>query len=72
MVKSEKTFKIQLEPMEKRRSHQFACYLGSRRMIQLWIPDDLVVMKELPAVRKYMLQKFVLCGRIFVLLPWSI
>ena len=65
LVKSEKTFKIQLEPIEKRRSHRFARYLSSRRMIQLRIPDELV-MKELPAVRKYLSQKFVLCGRIFV------
>jgi RNA dependent RNA polymerase len=65
LVKSEKTYKIHLEPMEKRRSHRFARYLGSRRMIQLRIPDELV-MKELLAVRAYLSQKFILCGRTFV------
>jgi hypothetical protein len=65
LVKSEKTFKILLEPMEKRRSHRFARYLSSRRMIQLRVPDELV-MKELPDVRAYLSQKFVLCGRIYV------
>lgn len=65
LVNYQKTFKIQLEPMEKRRSHRFARYLGSRRMIQLRIPDELVL-KELPDVRAYLSSKFVLCGRIFV------
>ena len=65
LVESGKTFKIRLEPMEKRRSHRFARYLGSRRIIQLRIPDELV-MKQLPALQSYLSQKFVLCGRIYV------
>lgn len=36
-------YQIQLEPMEKRRSYRFARYLGSRRMLQLKIPDDWVM-----------------------------
>ena len=51
--------------MEKRRSHRLARYLGSRRIIQLRIPDELV-MKQLSEVQSYLSQKFVLCGRIYV------
>jgi hypothetical protein len=65
LVKSNGSYMIHLEPLEKRRSHRFARYLGSRRMIQLRIPDELV-MKELPGVRAYLSHKFVLCGRVFV------
>jgi RNA dependent RNA polymerase len=65
LVKSDKNFMVQLEPMEKRRSHRFARYLGSRRMIQLRVPDELV-MKELSAVQAFVSQKFILCGRTFV------
>jgi hypothetical protein len=65
LEKSNNLYVIHLEPMEKRRSHRFARYLGSRRMIQLRIPDDLVN-KELRNVTDYLSQKFVLCGRVFV------
>ncbi|TFK18698.1 hypothetical protein FA15DRAFT_649270 [Coprinopsis marcescibilis] len=58
-------YKILLEPMEKRRSHRFARYLGSRRILQVRINDDLV-MKEKADVVAFLSRKFVLFGRMFV------
>ncbi|KAF8633592.1 hypothetical protein AX15_001385 [Amanita polypyramis BW_CC] len=54
---------IKLEPMEMRRSHRFARYCGSRRILQVRIPDDIGDSED---VRKYLCQRFVLCGRVFV------
>ncbi|TFK66180.1 hypothetical protein BDN72DRAFT_900047 [Pluteus cervinus] len=65
VVKNGKTYKIQLQCMEKRRSHRFARYLGSRRIIQLRVPDDLVN-QENKAIRSWLQRKFVLCGRVYV------
>ncbi|KAF5385050.1 hypothetical protein D9615_001000 [Tricholomella constricta] len=59
------TYKIHLEPMEKRRSYRLARFIGSRRVLQLRIPDELVK-KEVKQVKDYLLQKFILCGRVFV------
>lgn len=54
---------IKLEGMEIRRSHRFARYCGSRRILQIRIPDDIGDTED---VREYLCSKFVLCGRIFV------
>ncbi|KAF9447542.1 hypothetical protein P691DRAFT_731304 [Macrolepiota fuliginosa MF-IS2] len=58
-------YRVQLEPMEKRRSHRFARYCGSRRILQLRIPKDLIL-KESLQLKTFLQGKFILCGRIFV------
>ncbi|KAH9486232.1 RNA-dependent RNA polymerase 1 [Psilocybe cubensis] len=58
-------YKIILEPMEKRRSHRFARFYGSRRFLQLRIPEQ-TLQKESHQVVKFLTRSFVLCGRIFV------
>ncbi|TFK66173.1 hypothetical protein BDN72DRAFT_158598 [Pluteus cervinus] len=65
VVKDGKGYSIQLQCMEKRRSHRFARYLGSRRILQLRVPDDLVN-RENKVVRLWLQRKFILCGRVFV------
>ncbi|TFK18696.1 hypothetical protein FA15DRAFT_243960 [Coprinopsis marcescibilis] len=62
---SESKFKVVLEPMESRRSHRYARFLGSRRVIQIKINDKLV-MEEKDAVIEFLSQKFVLMGRVFI------
>lgn len=58
-------YRIQLEPMEKRRSHRFARFCGSRRILQLRIPKDLIL-KESAQLKVFLQGKFILCGRVFV------
>ncbi|EDR15354.1 uncharacterized protein LACBIDRAFT_301565 [Laccaria bicolor S238N-H82] len=65
LVKVNGSLKVQLEPLEKRRSHRFARFYGSRRIIQLRIPDDMVT-KDNATVKQFLSQKFILLGRIFV------
>lgn len=56
---------IQLEQMEKRRSHRFARFCGSRRILQMRIPKDFIL-KEGQKLKVFLQGKFILCGRIFV------
>jgi len=65
LIKVENSYKIVLEPMEKRRSHRFARFYGSRRFLQLRIPDE-IRRNENAKMRTFLLKKFVLCGRVFV------
>ncbi|RDB19363.1 putative RNA-dependent RNA polymerase SHL2 [Hypsizygus marmoreus] len=65
LVRSGNQYAIHLEAPEKRRSYRLARYLGSRRILQLRIPNDLI-MKESKEVKAFLLKKFVLCGRVFV------
>lgn len=58
-------YRIRLEPIEKKRSYRLARFLGSRRILQLRIPKDLIY-KENKQLKKFLQHKFVLCGRIFV------
>ena len=52
--------------MTKRKSNRFARFLGSRRMLQVKLPDDDKIMRDRSdAIRKFMMSKFVLCGRVF-------
>jgi hypothetical protein len=63
-------FKIVLEELEKRRSHRFARYYGSRRFLQVKIPTALLQQNGdengNEEVKKFLTKKFVLCGRVFV------
>lgn len=65
LVRYQGSYKVHLEPMEKRRSYRLARFLGSRRILQLRVPGELVK-KESDALKNYLLQKFILCGRVFV------
>lgn len=66
IVKSSGSYKIHLEPLEKRgRSYRLARYLGSRRVLQVKVPDDMML-KENQNVKAFLAQKFILCGRVYV------
>ncbi|PFH49062.1 hypothetical protein AMATHDRAFT_64002 [Amanita thiersii Skay4041] len=64
VYKQDSSYRIKLEPMEMTRSHRFARFCGSRRMIQVRIPENL--MYEMQETRNYLCKMFVLCGRVFV------
>lgn len=57
-------FAVRLEPLEKRRSYRIARDLGSRRVLQLCIPDKFL--KRMAKVKQFLRQKFVLCGRVYI------
>ncbi|KAF9011305.1 RNA dependent RNA polymerase-domain-containing protein [Cyathus striatus] len=63
LVKDGDLYKIILERMESKRSYRFARFYGSRRILQLKIPDAVVNEKSL---KEFLQHKFVLCGRVFV------
>ena len=60
------SFVIRLEHMQMTRSHRFARFLGSRRILQMKHSGD---RRNIALERKFLMQKFVLCGRVFV--PFS-
>ncbi|KZT02230.1 uncharacterized protein LAESUDRAFT_662372 [Laetiporus sulphureus 93-53] len=67
LVKTESgSYKLVLERMLKRKSNRVARFLGSRRVLQVSVPDKQVREPEVTAVRLFFSQKFVLCGRVFV------
>jgi len=67
IVKTGKSFKFELEKPEIRRSHRFARFLGSRRILQVRVPDNLMYDKVGAEVREFLTSgKFVLCGRVYV------
>ena len=59
------SYKVHLEAMEKRRSHRFARFCGSRRILQIRVPEKLIY-QEAAQLKEFFQQRFVLCGRIFV------
>ncbi|KAG2075104.1 hypothetical protein BDR04DRAFT_1091949 [Suillus decipiens] len=64
IVRAGSSFKLELEKPEIRRSHRFARFLGSRRILQIRVPDNLTYDTEVPKFLES--SKFVLCGRVFV------
>ncbi|OAX39662.1 hypothetical protein K503DRAFT_716030 [Rhizopogon vinicolor AM-OR11-026] len=67
VVKAGKSFKFELEKPEIRRSHRFARFLGSRRILQVRVPENIMYEKVGPGVRDFLMSsKFVLCGRVYV------
>lgn len=68
LVKDGSSYKIKLEPMEKRRSYRYARAFGSRRFIHLKISKELL-RNENSQVKQFLLKKFVLCGRTYI--PFS-
>ncbi|KAF8899369.1 RNA dependent RNA polymerase-domain-containing protein [Infundibulicybe gibba] len=65
LQKDDGEYSIRLEPLEKRRSHYYARCHGSRRIIQLRVPDALLK-SDMKLIRDFMAQKFILLGRVFV------
>ncbi|OSX67200.1 hypothetical protein POSPLADRAFT_1127992 [Postia placenta MAD-698-R-SB12] len=59
-------YTVVLEKMLKRKSTRFARFLGSRRVLQVSIPQELMRGAEVSCVRDFLAQRFVLCGRVFV------
>ncbi|KAI6015621.1 RNA dependent RNA polymerase-domain-containing protein [Pisolithus marmoratus] len=60
------SFAIQLETPEIRRSHRFARYLGSRRILQVRVPDKVLYQRGDEVRRFFRCHKFILCGRVFL------
>lgn len=61
-------YRLQVEPMEKRRSTRLARYLGSRRVIQVRLDKD-ALLHDREGVLGFLRQKFVLGGRVFMAIP---
>lgn len=61
-------YQLRLQPLEMRRSNRLTRFLGSRRVLQIRIPED-TLRQERDKVLKFLRQKFVLCGRIFLPTP---
>ncbi|EAU92432.2 hypothetical protein CC1G_00651 [Coprinopsis cinerea okayama7 len=60
-------YRVSLEPMENRRSHRFARYVGSRHILQLKVSDKLLNSpEEKEEIIEFLSRKFVLLGRVFV------
>ncbi|KAF7790007.1 hypothetical protein EIP86_000955 [Pleurotus ostreatoroseus] len=57
-------WKLKLLGMRKGRSHRFARYLGSRRILLLKLPKQLY--SEMESLKSWLEQHFVICGRKFV------
>lgn len=62
---SNTVFKVELQPFEKRRSHRFARFAGSRRILQLRVSDKLL-MEVREQVKQFLCQQFILLGRVYV------
>lgn len=61
-------FKIQLEAMEYRKdSTRIARFLGSRRILHLSVAESFSF-KDERGLKKFLNQKFILCGRVFLAL----
>lgn len=66
LVQAHGRFSIQLEKPEIRRSHRFSRFLGSRRILQVRVADDLMY-KHGDDIRMVLSSsKFILCGRVFL------
>lgn len=65
-ARSKGSFYIQLERPEIRRSHRFARYLGSRRILQVRVPDSFLYQQGDEVRRFFGCHKFILCGRVFL------
>lgn len=64
--------RLELGPMQKvGRSHRISRFLGSRRLLQVKLPDGVMYeAKSVINIRELLSKKFVLCGRVFV--PFAI
>lgn len=69
---SQGEFRLELGPMQKvGRSHRISRFLGSRRLLQVKLPDGVMYeAKSVRTIHELLSKKFVLCGRVFV--PFAI
>lgn len=65
IVDNGNSFVLRLDKMQMGRSHRFARYMGSRRILQVKLPEENYTIK-MENVKEWLEQKFVLCGRVFV------
>ncbi|KAJ3861553.1 RNA dependent RNA polymerase-domain-containing protein [Lentinula novae-zelandiae] len=63
------TLRLQLEPLEMRRSTRLARQFGSRRVLQVRIPEDLLRGEARRETIKFLSNKFILNGRVFAPTP---
>ena len=63
--KDDSAYKIKLERMESRRSNRFARNFGSRRFLQIRVPEDFL-QAERDKVKQFFRRKFILCGRVYI------
>lgn len=63
--KQDSPFSLRLEKLEKKKSNRFARFLGSRRLLQVKIPEKSMFALG-QQIREFLTQRFVICGRIFV------
>ncbi|KAJ3851289.1 RNA dependent RNA polymerase-domain-containing protein [Lentinula lateritia] len=63
------TLRLQLEPLEMRRSTRLARQFGSRRVLQVRIPEDFLRGDARRETIKYLSNKFILNGRVFAPTP---
>ncbi|KAK0185175.1 RNA dependent RNA polymerase-domain-containing protein, partial [Armillaria mellea] len=64
-----KDFEVEMQPLEMCKSTRFTRYLGSRRVFQIRVSDNLLMNEKTETeVRDFLARKFVICGRVFV--PW--
>ena len=59
-------FRIHLEPMEQRKSNRAARVLSSQCCLQLKVPKAMMHGAPSEELRKFLSQKFIICGRTFV------
>ncbi|KAL7284967.1 hypothetical protein ACG7TL_000056 [Trametes sanguinea] len=59
------TLRLVLSPMEMRKSTRFARFLGSRRILQISIPQSMRY-AQADNLKEFLMNKFILCGRVFV------
>ena len=67
LEKTSNGYKLQLSAMQKvGRSHRLARYLGSRRVLQIKIPEQSTHSQAtMRSLREFLAHKFVLLGRVF-------
>ncbi|KAI0095023.1 RNA dependent RNA polymerase-domain-containing protein [Irpex rosettiformis] len=66
LVQATNSYAVRLEKMQMIRSHRFARFLGSRRLLQMKHSGD---RRDIALEQTFLMQRFVLCGRVFV--PFS-
>lgn len=68
LVDNDGGYQLQLGGMQMvGRSHRLARFLGSRRVLQVKLPEKATFDgKMMAAIKDFLCKKFVLCGRVFV------
>ena len=61
-------YRLEIQPMERKKSNRLARYLSSRRIIRLKCSEDLLK-QERDQIIRFLSRSFILAGRIFVPIP---